>query len=142
MCLCLDDHVGSEHHQEHYRTDHHPACLPEDVWLLPSHEIDVFTKTVGGNTDQKAVLKPTGNQILYESHKTTELFCIKEEEEEEVEKRLLFHSMDINYTNNLKECNDEQRHRAHVAVKDFHPVVPRTQGEDESCQEGHQADDG
>ena len=44
--------------------------------------------------------------------------------------------MHINDSNNLKKCDDEQRHRAHVAVKDLHPVVPRTQGEDETDQEG------
>ena len=61
--------------------------------------------------------------------------------EEEEEKRLLFHSMDINDSNNLTERNNEQRYRAHVAVKDLHPVVPWTQGEDESRQKGKQAED-
>lgn len=56
-------------------------------------------------------------------------------------KLLLFHSIDINDSNNFKQCDDKQRHRAHVAVKDLHPVVPRTQGEDERRQEGHQAED-
>lgn len=60
---------------------------------------------------------------------------------EEEKKNLLFYSMDINDSSNLKERNDEQRYRAHIAVKDLHPVVPRTQGEDESRQKGNQADD-
>lgn len=50
VLLCLDDHVGNQHHQEHYRTDHHPARLPVDVGLLPSHEMDVFTETVRGHS--------------------------------------------------------------------------------------------
>lgn len=49
--------------------------------------------------------------------------------------------MDINDSDNLKECNDEQRHRAHIAVEDLHPVVPRTQGEEECRQEAYHADD-
>lgn len=57
------------------------------------------------------------------------------------EKTLLFHSIDVNDSNNLEYCNDEQRHRAHIAVKDLHPVVPRTHSEDESRQERYQADD-
>ena len=61
--------------------------------------------------------------------------------EEEEEKRLLFHSIDVNDSNNLKECNDEKRYRAHVAVEDLHPVVPWTLSEDESHWKGYQADD-
>lgn len=57
------------------------------------------------------------------------------------EKKLLFHSMDINDSNNLAECNDEERHRAHVAVENLHPVVARSQREEESRQEGYQTDD-
>ena len=57
--------------------------------------------------------------------------CIRE-----MEKKLLFYSMHINDSNDLKKCDDEQRHRAHVAVKDLHPVVSGTHGEDETDQEG------
>lgn len=32
--------------------------------------------------------------------------------------------MDVDYCNKLKECNDEQRHRAHIVIEDLNPVVP------------------
>lgn len=45
VLTCLDNHISNEHHKEHYRTDYHPACLPEDVGLSASHEINVFAET-------------------------------------------------------------------------------------------------
>ncbi|TNN29803.1 hypothetical protein EYF80_060048 [Liparis tanakae] len=46
----------------------------------------------------------------------------------------------VNDGDDLEEGDDEQRNGAHVGVKDLHPVVPRTQGEDESDEEGCGAD--
>lgn len=54
---------------------------------------------------------------------------------------LLSHPVDINDSDNLKQRYDEQRHGAHVAVEDLHPVVPRALGEDEGHSEGHHAVD-
>lgn len=51
--LCLDGHIGNQHPQEHQRTDHQPACLPEDVGPRPSHEINVFTEAVSGQGEQR-----------------------------------------------------------------------------------------
>lgn len=54
---------------------------------------------------------------------------------------LLSHPVDIDDSYDLKQCDDKQRHRAHVAIEDLHPVVPRALGEYEGHQERHQAID-
>lgn len=54
---------------------------------------------------------------------------------------LLSYAVDVADGNNLKKSNQEQRHWAHIAVKDLHPVVPWALREDESHWEGHQAQD-
>lgn len=54
---------------------------------------------------------------------------------------VLSYAIDVTDCNDLKKSNYEQRHWAHIAVKDLHPVVPWTLREDESHKEGHQAQD-
>lgn len=72
MFLCLDDYIGNQHHQEHQRADQHPACLPEDAGLRPSHEINVFTKTVRGRQEQINNLTALRLKTLYAFHETTQ----------------------------------------------------------------------
>lgn len=87
--------------------------------------MDVITETVIGKKAPE-MFKHTRIKIVH----ILQLYCNKGKE-----KRLRLHSADINHSYDLKECYDEQRHRAHIAVKDLHPVVPRTKGKDESDQE-------
>lgn len=54
---------------------------------------------------------------------------------------LLSHPVDINDSNDLKQCDDKQRHRAHVAIEDLHPVVSGALGENEGHHKGHHAVD-
>lgn len=46
MFLCLEDHICNKHRQEHHRTDHQPADLPEDVGPGTVHVIKVITEAV------------------------------------------------------------------------------------------------
>lgn len=57
-------------------------------------------------------------------------------------KYLLLHPMEIDDSDELEVGDDEQWHRAHVAVEDLQPVVPRAQGEHQAHQEGYQAHHG
>lgn len=59
----------------------------------------------------------------------------------QVASSLLSHSVDVSDSNNLKKRNDKQRYGANIAIKDLHPVVPWTHGENESHQERYQAQD-
>lgn len=44
--------------------------------------------------------------------------------------------VDVHHRNDLKERDDEQRHRAHVDVENFQPVVSRSQSKDEAHNKG------
>ena len=54
-------------------------------------------------------------------------------------KLLLLHPVEINYSDQLEEGDDEQWRSAHMVVEDLQPVVPRAEGEQHAHQEGDQA---
>lgn len=49
------------------------------------------------------------------------------------------YSIDVYHTDDLKECDDEQRNGSHVAVENLKPVISRAQSKDEGHSKGGKA---
>lgn len=96
MLLCLEDHVCNKHRQEHQRTDHQPADLPEDVGPGAVHVIKVFTE---------AVSRPEKSSKLARMMRVSFLKLYLRRRAS-----LLSYAIDVTDCNDLKKSNYEKRH--------------------------------